>query len=123
MKRNSIRNRLSDAGISMVELLVAVALLAAVVVSLAASSMYASRNVTRSRVQLEAAEFLQAELEWLLSVPYDELADGERTTPNGKATWTVADSFSFSEILVVSHYNPAPGVSVWDTAVALRRRP
>ena len=50
MKRNSIRNRLSDTGISMVELLVAVALLAAVVVSLAASSMYASRNVTRSRV-------------------------------------------------------------------------
>jgi Tfp pilus assembly protein PilV len=102
-----MRTRLNENGISVVELLVGVVLLAVVVVSLAASGLYASRAMGRSRIQLEATEFVQAELERLLGVPYFELESGSRSSDGGKSEWTVT----------------AEGISVTDTVVAYRLRP
>ncbi len=110
-------------GISIVELMVAVTLLAVVVLSLAAASLYAGRTITRSRLQLEAAEFVQAELERLLALPYYSLTDGDRTAPKGVSTWSIVDSVTYRRILLVTEYAPTPVISVWDTVVAYRLRP
>lgn len=118
-----MRYRLNERGISIVELLVAVALLAVVVVSLAAAGLYASRTLTRSRVELESAQFMQSELERLRAVPYDSLQSGSRTAAKGTSTWTVSDSLGYSWILLITHYAPTEGVSVWDTVVAYRLSP
>ena len=114
--------RLGAHGIAIVELLVALTLLATVLVSLAASSMYASRALTRSRAELEAMQFLQIELERLHAVPYTELAGGDTTLAVGTSSWTIADSGSYSRITLITHYNPTVKVSKWDTLVAYRLR-
>lgn len=120
----STRSRARDrSGVSIIELLVAVTLLATVIVGLAASSLYASRLVTRSRVRLEATEFLQAELERLSALPYDSLASGSRSVAEGSATWTVLDSVRYRRIVLITNYSPRSGTSEWDTVVAYRLRP
>lgn len=122
MKR-TIGSRLDESGVSVVELLVGLVLLAVVVVSLAASGLYASRTMTRSRVQLEATEFVQAELERLLGVPYFELETGSRSLEDGESEWTVTDLVNHRRILLITNYAPAEGISVMDTVVAYRLRP
>ncbi len=121
--RERATHRLNRRGISVVELLVGITLLAVVVISLAAASLYASRTMRRSRVQLEAAEFQQAELERLLAVSYGSLASGSRTTSRGTAKWTVLDSASYRRILLVTEFTPASAISLSDTVVAYRLRP
>jgi Tfp pilus assembly protein PilV len=123
MRKNSGRNRLNERGISIVELMVAVVLLAVVVVSLAASGMYSQRTLARSRVQLEAAEFLQSEVERLLAVPYDSLRNGSRETEVAASSWTIDERYSHRRILLVTHYAPTEAISVWDTIVAYRLAP
>ncbi len=107
----------------MVELLIGVVLLAVVVVSLAASGLYASRILTRSRIQLEAAEFMQSELEKLRAVPYGELADGTRTAEKGSSSWTIQEGGNYRQIVLVTNYAPTEALSVWDTVVAYRLYP
>lgn len=123
MWKNSERSRLDDRGISIVELMIGVVLLAVVVISLAASGMYSSRTLTRSRVQLEAAEFVQSEVERLLAVPYDSLRNGTRETEVGTSEWEIQDRYTHRRILLVTHYTPAEAISVWDTVVAYRLVP
>ena len=107
----------------MVELLVGVVLLAVVALSLAASSLYASRAIRRARIELEAAEFQQRELERLLAVPYAALASGERAMPKGKSAWTVEDSVSYRRVLLITSYTPSEAISIGDTVVTYLVRP
>jgi type II secretory pathway pseudopilin PulG len=117
------RHSLNRAGISIVELLVGITLLSLVVVSLVAASLYSSQAVTRSRLQLEAAEFQQSELERVMAVSYDNLESGSRDAVKGKSSWTVVDSFTYRRILLVTTYSPTQDISVQDTVVAYRLRP
>ena len=120
---NEIRRRsANESGVSMVELLVAVTIIAVVILSLAAASLYSSRTSTQSRIQLQAIEFQQAEIERLLSLPYDSVITGQRTLTDGSSRWVVVDSFDFKQILVTTRYTPAQGISVGDTTVAYRLR-
>ena len=115
--------RLDARGISVVELMVGVVLLSVVVLSLAAASLYSSRTLARARVQLQAAEFTQSELEKVLAVPYDNLVDGSRTTEVGSSSWTIEDRYTHRQILLVTDYNPTEAISVTDTVVAYRLAP
>jgi Tfp pilus assembly protein PilV len=123
MKTRVRPRQLDRRGISIVELMVGVVLLAVVVVSLAAASLYASRNLTRARLQLEAAEFLQTELERLLAIPYDGLADGTRSTSEGTSSWTIEERGTHRQILLITNFAPTEAISVWDTVVAYRLEP
>ncbi|UCC81756.1 MAG: hypothetical protein JSW46_12175 [Gemmatimonadota bacterium] len=123
MKKNSEQSRMDDRGISVVELMVGVVLLAIVVLSLAASGMYSSRTLTKSRIQLEAAEFVQSEVERLLAVPYDSLRAGSRETEVGVSKWEIEERYSHRRIFLVTHYTPTEAISVWDTVVAYRLVP
>ncbi|HSG82375.1 MAG TPA: hypothetical protein VLC48_09000 [Gemmatimonadota bacterium] len=123
MMNRRVGSRLNERGVSVVELMVGVVLLAVVVVSLAASGLYASRTMGRSRMELQATEYVQAELERLLAIPYFELESGSRTTESGEAEWTVADLSNHRRILLVTTYAPTGGISVSDTVVAYTLRP
>jgi Tfp pilus assembly protein PilV len=123
MSARSVRRRLDARGISVVELLVGVVLLAVVVVSLAGASMYASRMLTRSQVSMESTEFQQSELERILAVPYDSLASGSRATEVGESEWTVTDLGTHRRILLITHYAPTSAISVKDTLVAFKLVP
>jgi Tfp pilus assembly protein PilV len=105
---------------SVVELMVGVTLLAVVVMSLAASGMYASRSMTNSRLELEATEYMQTQLEQLLATSFDSLDSGSTETAKGKATWTVTEDGVNKEILLVINYAPTDGISVWDTVFTSR---
>ncbi|NIR45710.1 MAG: hypothetical protein GWN99_15020 [Gemmatimonadetes bacterium] len=119
----NVESRMDEKGISVVELLVGLVLLTVVVVSLAASGMYASRTMSRSRFELEAAEFQQSELERLLAIPYSELEDGSRETEQGASRWTVVEQANHRRILLFTNYAPTEAISVRDSVVAFRLRP
>ena len=123
MSGNSQKRRLDQRGISVVELMVGVVLLAVVVISLAASGLYSQRTLARSRVQLEAAEFMQSEVERLLAVPYDSLRNGSRETEVGVSRWEIEDRYTHRRILLITHYAPTEAISAWDTVVAYRLVP
>jgi Tfp pilus assembly protein FimT len=112
--------RLDRRGISIVELMVGVVLLAVVVVSLAASGLYASRTLTRARVEIESSEFQQAELERLLAVPYSSLVSGTRSTAKGTASWTITSLSRYKQIKLVTNYTPTSGISLWDSVFVYR---
>lgn len=119
----TLRLALTEKGIAVLELLVAISLLAAVVVSLGASSLYTSKVLERSRGELRASRFAQTELERLLALPYDSLVNGSRTLAEGTSTWRINDRSYYREIILVSHYAPTSGISMWDTVATYRLAP
>ncbi len=110
-------------GIAVLELLLAISLLATVILSLGASSLYTSRLLERSRSELRAAKFLQGELERLMALPYDSVVSGSRTLAEGTSNWTVIDSIDYREITLISHYAPISAISIWDTVAMYRIEP
>lgn len=107
------RPALSDAGFTLVEVLVALVILTVVAVSLGGAMETAIRNVRLSRMELNAAHFLESEVERLRTISYDSLSDGRRTRGPGVAEWTVADSTRFRLVLLETRYgSPAGGWAV-----------
>lgn len=114
---------MNERGISVVELMIGVILLAVVVVALASAGLYSQRTLTRARIQLEAAEFQQTELERILALPYDSLSNGSRETDDGASEWVIEEKYTHREILLITHFAPSAAISVWDTVVAYRLAP
>ncbi|MGH7545943.1 MAG: prepilin-type N-terminal cleavage/methylation domain-containing protein [Gemmatimonadota bacterium] len=110
-------------GFTIVEVVVAIVLLSVVVLSLSAAALYTARALRAASDELRAAEFLQVEMERLLALPYDALASGSRSRPEGTAAWTVVDSVAYRQITLVTHYAPTPAISEWDTVSAYRLKP
>ncbi len=109
-------------GFTIIEVLVTIVLLCVVGVALASTMQYATRTLERSRDQLAAAAFLHATVERIRVISYDSVADGSRSAGRGNATWTVQDSSSFKQVLIVSRYgSPARGQIV-DSVTLYRNR-
>ena len=114
------RPRLDRRGFTLVELLIGIALFALILTGLGSSAIYASKIRTESRARLEAAHFMQGELEYLLSQPFDSLTSGSRSSASGTSEWVVEDSFAYLKILLKITYAPTGGVSVKDSIAAFR---
>ncbi|GMV05959.1 MAG: hypothetical protein AMXMBFR53_22360 [Gemmatimonadota bacterium] len=115
--------RASDrGGFTVVEVLVAVVFLTVVAVSLGAVTQQAARTVRRSRVELGAAEFLEAQVERLRILDYDSVVPGTFARGRGIATWTVEDSTTFRRVLLETRFgSPATGLVV-DSVTLFRVR-
>jgi type II secretory pathway pseudopilin PulG len=109
-------------GFTIVELLVAVVLLTVVAISLVGSSQYVSRTLARSTAELRAGQALQVEMERLMTLNYDSLVTGSGTLPMGSSSWTVSDSVTYKEILLITEYQSPDGIVLWDTVSAFRLR-
>ncbi len=112
----------SRSGFTFIEVIIALTLLAAAGIAFSSASHQATRTLQRARLELNATRFLETEVERLKILDYDGLSDGSRTEGRGVASWTVADSTDFREILLETRYGtPASGMLV-DTVIILRTR-
>lgn len=109
-------------GFTIIEVLVAVVFLTVVAVSLGAVTQQAARTIRRSRTELSAAGFLEAEVERLRVLDYDSVVSGKASRGRGLAIWTVEDSVTFRRVLLETRYgSPASGLVV-DTVTLFRVR-
>lgn len=110
-------------GFTLIEIIVALVFLSVVAISLGAAAQQATRTLRRSRLELQAARFLDAEVERLRILDYDSLVDGALTRGAGSATWTVADSGTFRRVMLETRYG-SPGVgSLVDSVTLFRTMP
>lgn len=107
-------------GFTLVEVLVALVFLTVVAVSIGGAMQNAIRNVRRSRMELNAAVFLEAEVERLRTIAFDSLVAGHRAQGPGIATWTVADSARFRQISLETRYGSPAGGWVVDSVTIFR---
>lgn len=97
-------------GFTLVEVIVALVFLTVVAVSIGGAMQRATATIRRSRLELNAAVFLESEVERLRTQAYDSVRSGTHAHGPGIAAWTVADSTRFRQVLLVSRYgSPARG--------------
>jgi prepilin-type N-terminal cleavage/methylation domain-containing protein len=107
-------------GFTLIELIVAMAVLLAVAISLVGSSQVAAASARRATLELWAAQLIQEEYERLKDVPYANLANGTAATSNGTSTWTVTDSASFRRVELIVTTRHLAGSAITDTLYLYR---
>lgn len=121
----STRRADTVAGFTIIELMIALAVLTVLASSLGIAIQQVTGVTRRARLELGAAAFLVAEVSHLRETPWDELASGSRTRGDSVATWTVSDSEGAKRILLVTGHTSATGtmVAVDSTLVVRLRSP
>lgn len=100
-------------GFTLIEVLVTLVFLTVVGVAFSSASQHATRILQRSRLELNASLFLETEVARLRLLAYESLVDGSRADGRGIASWTVADSAAFKEIMLEVRYgSPARGLLI-----------
>lgn len=77
------------AGFTLVEVMVALVILAVGILGLAATTMYAIRQTTFGELTTERAAALQTVIEELRAVDYDSVRSGSDSVGNFSVSWTV----------------------------------
>jgi len=104
----------------MVEVIIALVVLGVVGVGLAGANQHAARILQRSRMELNAARFMESEVERLRLAPYAGLADGQRAQGPGISTWRVTDSTAFRRVVLETRYGSAATGLIIDTVTVYR---
>jgi type II secretory pathway pseudopilin PulG len=110
-------------GFTLIEIIVALVFLSVVAIALGGAAQQATRTLHRSRLELRAARFLDAEVERLRILDYDSLLAGTHTRGPGTATWTVTDSGTFRRVLLETRYGSPDMVLLVDSVTLFRTRP
>ena len=84
-----IRN---DAGMTAIEVVVALVILSTVLLGIAATTSTAAKSLTAGQRQVENSAAIQYQAETLLSVPFDSLASGTSRVQGVPCKWTVSES-------------------------------
>lgn len=112
----------SEHGFALLEVVIALFFASMIVVIFAVTNRYASDLMARSRAELEAAAFLESEVDRLAMTPYANLVAGARAAGFGSSAWSILDSVSYRRIQLVTTY-ALPGAEVLtDTATIVRKR-
>ncbi len=124
---SSVRKRGRKAGFSLVEVIIAIVILAVGVLGLAGTTAYIVRQITLSDLLTERAVALQRVIEDISALPFDSVKSGTDTIGLFDVKWTVTKASTSASIQVVtsgpglstSVSNPAPalGPNVADTFV------
>lgn len=109
-------------GFTLIEVLIALVLMTVVAVALVGVTQFAGGFMDRSRAELAATEFIQMEMERFRALPWDSVVSGEHLRGRGRALWTVTDSASFRQLILVTEYRSHRGLGVVDTLVGYRVR-
>ncbi len=78
-----------ERGIALVEIIVAIIILTTVLLSLAAASGHAARQMYLSRRDMEVWSVLESQAESLMAVGYTGVTDGSATVTGYPVSWTV----------------------------------
>lgn len=90
--RETARAHRGQDGFSIVELVVAILILAIGVLGLAGTTALVIRQVTLSDVNTERAAALQSVIEQIRSTPYAMVAPGSRSVGEFDVAWSIVDS-------------------------------
>lgn len=113
---------LDRAGFSLMELMVALVILAVGVLGLAGVSAYTVRKVTAAELDTERGAALQTVVEQIRAVPFDDLSDGADTVGLFQVSWTVAKGPHHATVEIVTtgpgrEQRAEPGIAVISDAV------
>ena len=78
-----------EGGVALVEILVAIIILSGVLLSLAAASGHAARQIYHSRRELNMWSAVQSQVDSLRAAGFKNLADGSSTVEGYPLAWTV----------------------------------
>ncbi|MEE9212881.1 MAG: hypothetical protein V3U29_09525 [Phycisphaeraceae bacterium] len=79
----------NEGGVALVEILVAIIILSATLLSLAAASGQAARQIYHSRRELNMWSAVQSQVDSLRAAGFNNLADGSATVEGYPVSWTV----------------------------------
>jgi prepilin-type N-terminal cleavage/methylation domain-containing protein len=117
MRKHDVANRPSGrGGFSLVELTVAVVILAIGVLGLAGTTLFVVRQVTLADVSTERAAALQAAVERIRATVYTTVGSGSQTTGSYSVSWAVSDSTNVTK--TVRGITTGPGLRK-DTAAVV----
>lgn len=104
MKRTNVSERpgLDASGFSLIELMVALVILAVGVLGLAAVTAFTVQSVTAAELDTERGQALQTVVEELRATPYDSLASGADTVGLFEVSWSVDDRVNSAVITIVT---------------------
>ena len=88
-KRAKTPRARDERGIALVEIIVAIIILATVLLSLAAASGHAARQMYLSRQNMEVWSVLESQAESLMAVGYTGVTDGSAAVSGYPVSWTV----------------------------------
>lgn len=109
-------------GFTLIEVLVAIVILAVGALALVGSSRVATTSLRRATLELRAAQLIQEEVDRLRTVPLAGLASGMAMLPDGESRWLVTDSGSYLRVEVEVRTRPEAGAELWDTVYVYRPR-
>jgi len=109
-------------GVSLIEILIGVIVLAIALLGLAAAGGVAARQVYRGRVEMQRWVAVQQQLETLVAAGYDSVAAGSAVVQGYPMSWTVSGTDPKQITLVMQRLNFA-GQMVADTVVTYFANP
>jgi Tfp pilus assembly protein PilV len=112
--RPSKRYARNERGVALVEIMIAIIMLAGVILSLAAASGHAARQIYLSRRDMHLWATLQSQAESLRAVGYQGVSDGSGTVDGHAVAWTVAGTDP-KTVTVVLTYETRKGTSANQT--------
>lgn len=106
--RDDLRRRGSE-GFTLVEIIIAMVVLAVGVLGVAGTTAYVVRQVTLANVMTQRAVALQTAVERLQSLPYDSVGSGSDSVGRFGLTWTSTTETSTSKLVDI--VTTGPGLS------------
>ena len=109
-------------GVSLVEILVALTILAGALLSLAGAAGLASRHLLSGRTDLNAWAASQSQVEDLMSRGFDTISSGSATVEGFPMVWTVSGT-NPKKVLLEMDWTNRSGRLVTDTVVLYKAQP
>jgi prepilin-type N-terminal cleavage/methylation domain-containing protein len=116
----SPRGEYTRAGFSMVEIIVAIVVLAVGVLGLAGTTAFLIRNVTYADLMTERAAAFQTIVDRIQSLPFDSVGSGSDSVGIFRVTWSSTLSGPQNKIVQIITTGPGVGVTNFPTNQPMR---
>jgi prepilin-type N-terminal cleavage/methylation domain-containing protein len=90
------------AGFTLVEVIVAIVILAVGLLGMAGTTAVVIRQITTANLATERSVALQSTLERLRGIPFDSVRAGSGSVGVFEVAWTVTDEFQWKEIQIIT---------------------
>jgi Tfp pilus assembly protein PilV len=119
MEPDKLKERRSELGVSIVEVVVALVVLTVGALGMAGTTLHVVREVAVGNVMSERAAATQSVVERVRALPFDSVAAGSQTAGSFVVTWTIPESDLRTKL--VRFVSVGPGLVTRSTGPALVR--
>ncbi len=116
------RSRFDEGGVSLVEVMIGIIILAVALLGLAAAGGVAARQVQSGRQDMSRWAAIQEQFEWIVARGYDNVTDSSSVVQGYPMTWTVTGTDPKKVILLMTREN-FQGTTVQDTFITYLANP